>query len=129
MNKAWLIPLPPGSEASAARGETKRAVGIYPCINDGHCDQFILVKLDNKGHPYGTCSPHEVNIKGCKTRKVKGAPEDVPEQTYTAYQDALKQVQELTDIPDSYTRYLENAWANHKPEEAQHENISIEDGA
>jgi hypothetical protein len=124
MNRAWLIPLPPAAVATAAKGETKRAVGLYPCINDNQCDQFILVKLDNKGHPYGTCSPHDINIKGCRVRSIKGAPDDVPEQTHAAYLDALETVQSLTDIPGSYLKYLEHAWATYEPEEAADENIS-----
>ena len=129
MHNKWIIPLPPGTEASAAKGETKQAVGLYPCINDGRCEQFILVKLDNKGFPYGTCSPHEVNVKGCRVRSVKGSRDDIPPQTYGAYQTALATVQDLKPIPDAYVRYLEHAWSNHKPEEVEHEGDSPQDGA
>jgi len=106
----WLIPLPPDATAPAARGDTKQAVGLYPCINKGHCGEFILIKLDNRGCPYGTCSPEEVTVKGCRKRSVKGAPEDIPPQTYEAYQAALERVQALHTVPDSYVRYLEAEW-------------------
>ncbi|WP_417449535.1 hypothetical protein [Kordiimonas sp.] len=114
----WLIPLPPNATAPAARGNTKRAIGIYPCINGGHCDQFVLVKLDNRGCPYGTCSPEEVTVKGCRKRAVKGAPEDIPPQTYEAYLAALERVQELKGVPESYVRYLDAAWERYNREEA-----------
>lgn len=134
MDRSLVIPLPLNSVASAAKGETKRAVGLYPCFNDGLCDQFILIKLDRQGYPYGTCSPHEVNIHGCSKRSLKAAQEDIPEQTFEAYQQALDRVG-VENIPDAYIRYLENAWVNHKPEqqepieEADDASICIADGA
>ncbi len=128
MHKQCVIPLPPDAVATAAKGETKQAIGLYPCINDGACPEYILIKLDNSGNPYGTCSPHEVNVRGCSKRRVNGAPEDIPPQTYEAYQTALETVQELKPIPDVYLRHLENAWAKYIPEEVDHEGDSSQDG-
>ncbi len=124
MNRNWIIPLPPGSEASAAKGHSKQAVGFYPCINaNNHCEQYILVKLDNKGRPYGTCSKQEITTKGC-IREVKGLGVDAPEQSFAAYQEALKVVDALCPIPDSYKLFLEREWQVFNQREVADENIS-----
>jgi len=128
MHEDWVIPLPPETGASASKGGTKQAVGLYPCINKNKCAEYILIKLDNSGNPYGVCSPHEVNIKGCRKRKVHGLPEDIPPQTYEAYQQALEYVSDLKVIPDTYLMFLEQAWSQHKPEEVEHESARTQDG-
>lgn len=120
MQSDWVIPLPPDAEASAARGDTKRAIGLYPCINNGHCSEFILIKLDAKGFPYGACSSDQITFRGCKKRSVKGAPEDIPPQTFEAYQAALERVQGLVPIRECYTRYLENRWNEYNERGGDH---------
>ncbi len=123
MQSDWIIPLPPTAEAQAASGASKKAVGIYPCINNNHCEQFLVVKVSNNGRPYGTCSRQEISSKGC-TREVKGLAVDVPEQTYAAYQTALKTVEELVAVPDTYKRHLEAEWNRYNEQEAKDANSS-----
>lgn len=116
MHYDWMIPLPPTAGATAARGDTKRAVALYPCINSGECDQFLLVKLDARGNPYGSCTADEVTHMGCKKRSVKGAPEDIPPQTYEAYQAALARLDGLRPIPAAAKRYLDLVWQEYSPQ-------------
>jgi len=124
MHEDWFIPLPPDATAEARKtGITQRAVGLYPCISKGHCPEFILVKVRKDSVLSGRCSKGEITANGCVKRSVTGALEDIPEQTYEAYLEAVKRVSEQKEIPPLYLAYLENAWNKYNAREMENENI------
>lgn len=123
MNRNLIIPLPPGSEAEDFQGVSKKAVGFYPCINsDRSCTEYLLVKLDTKGRPYANCSKGEISHAGC-TRSLKGKQEDVPEQTFEAFERTLELVSAEWPVAEVYKHYLHSAWTKHLKEtqEADHD--------
>lgn len=111
-NVSLIVPLPPGSTAFAATGETKEAVGLYPCLNQ-HCEEWALVKVDNKGCLYVQCSRKEITISGCGSQ-AKTDGHGRPDQNADTYQQQLETVTQAFPMKDSYRRYLENAWEQYE---------------
>lgn len=125
INAALIIPLPPSTKVEDTRGLTKKAVGLYPCINAFSCGEYVLLKLNNAGSPQGFCSAKEITVCGCK-RKAEGIAEDIPEQTFEIYQKRLEEVTADWPMSDPYRQYLEQAWATYNQEqEAANEQDSV----
>lgn len=118
MKTSLIIPLPPGTEGQAAKGESKPAVGLYPCMNDGVCGEYMLVKLDTQGRPYADCSKKEITGKGCTRKGPKGLPEDVPPQTFGDYLARFDAVTAAFPMPTPYRLYLEREWQAFNEKEA-----------
>jgi len=109
IKSSLIIPLPPSATAEDAKGITKRAIGLYPCINDGTCTEYALVKINGFGNPQAFCSAKEITINGCK-RHVDGIGEDIPPQTFETYQERLKTVTEIWPMSETYQQYLAREW-------------------
>ena len=116
-----IIPLPPGSTGNAATGETKTAIGLYPCLND-QCTEWGLVKLDNKGCPYVQCSKKEITIAGCNGKAFVDA-RSIPEQTREVFEERMESVAGAFLMSRAYRSYLEHAWSQHQPIVTIEENI------
>lgn len=114
LKSSLIIPLPPGSTAPAATGESKPAVGLYPCIGDD-CGEYSIVRLDNKGRPYLRCSAKDITINGCK-RGADGVPADVPLQTLEVYSDRLTQITESWPMAEPYRHFISAAWNDYLKE-------------
>lgn len=111
IDRDLVIPMPPGSEEPAMRGESKPVVGLYPCF--GGCGQYALVKLDNSGKPYATCTDKEITRHG-GCGQTKGLVDHIPEQSESVFKARLELMQKgPLPLPDAYSRYIENAWTEH----------------
>lgn len=116
MNPDWIIPLPPGATYPAATGESKPAMGLYPCL--GGCGQYGIVKLDNGGSPYAACSRAEITHKGGCGR-VYGKKSMIPEASEAVYQERLALLSDSLPIPEEYSRFLSSAWNRYSESEGQ----------
>lgn len=121
MKTSLIIPLPPGTEGQAASGLSKAAVGLYPCLNDGDCIEYFVVKIDSNGCPYGNCSKRERLGGACGRKGPVGLPKDAPIQTYEEYQKQLAIVLEGFPMPPVYKLYLEREWQVYNEREAEHD--------
>lgn len=109
LSRDLMIPLPPGSTATAFNGETKEAVGLHYCLN---CGELAVVKVESKGMLYAYCSPKEITVKGCKSRAT--APANArPAQTFEEFKARLEELSHKVEIGSIYKAYLTDAWSKH----------------
>ncbi len=117
-----IIPLPPGFMGEDYNGASKHAAGLYPCLDDA-CGEYVLIKINNRGKPYGTCSAKEITICGCNGR-AEGSQAAIPPQTLEAYQQRLEEVTAVFPMSQTYRSYLERAWQKFN-EGSEHEQSSL----